>query len=555
MNPELKAAMDAQLATLRAAYLEQLPLELAVLKKLAENLDGSETDHQHLDELHHRLHKLAGSGGTFGLAALSAAARELEYRIKDRLASGQPTADGDRNEIITGIIALSNGLCVGREEPASISLPDQVLPAAQPAGIWLIDSDRQSGEELIRQLESFNYNVRQFTSIALAEEEAATNLPDLVLLCTEQEDHRGQSPALSRSPRLLKAGRPLLFISAHDDFSSRVEAAHLGALGYFLKPLDIPQLVGRITRIFDQQLAPPPRVLIVDDDTELAGYLRLVLLAAGMEAEVLLQPKDIMEKISAFRPDLILMDMYMPEVSGPDLAGVIRQHETWSSLPIVYLSAETDLDQQIAALNRGADDFLTKPISDPQLVATVRVRVERARQLEELISRDSLTGLLKHASIKDAAEMEIHRAHRNQTPICLAMLDIDHFKQVNDNYGHATGDVVISSVAMLLRQRLRKSDIVGRYGGEEFVAVLPECAGEAAMQLLEEIRASFSAIRFSRGGKDFSCTISAGLVCSVDYPEANSEELLIRADEALYAAKNGGRNRVHRAAGSTEGSR
>jgi diguanylate cyclase (GGDEF)-like protein len=329
-----------------------------------------------------------------------------------------------------------------------------------------------------------------------------------------------------------------------------VRAAQLGALGYFLKPLDVPRLVSRMTQIFEQQRAPAQRVLIVDDDRDLAEHYRLALLADGMDADVLQQPTSIMEKLAAYRPELVLMDMHMPDFSGPDLAGVIRQHDSWSSLPIVYLSAETDLDRQIEAMNRGADDFLTKPISDAQLVAAVRIRIERARHLDEQISRDSLTGLLKHASIKESAAIEVIRARRNGKPVSLAMLDIDHFKSVNDSYGHAVGDVVISSVAMLLRQRLRRSDVVGRYGGEEFVAVLPECDAGDAYLLMEDIRRRFASLRFSHEGKDFGCTLSVGLACSAAYPDSGGAALLVAADEALYVAKREGRNQVREASPS-----
>lgn len=198
-------------------------------------------------------------------------------------------------------------------------------------------------------------------------------------------------------------------------------------------------------------------------------------------------------------------------------------------------------------MERGADDFLTKPISDLQLVAAVRARIARARQLEEQISRDSLTGLLKHASIKEAVELEVKRAQRLAKPVTLAMLDIDHFKAVNDNYGHAMGDVVIAAVATLLRQRLRQSDIIGRYGGEEFVAVLPDCDLENARLLLDDIRQRFSSLLYSHEGQSFSCTISVGLACSAQYPDSHGAELLVTADEALYRAKRGGRNQVQAA--------
>lgn len=544
-NTTQAKAVAVQLAKLRHDYMARLPSELAALTALAAGLGEEKLEHASLDELHHRLHKLAGSGGTFGFTALSASARILEQRVKGYLSNAPEAWDAQsRQAFVTDVAAL--GATVVEDDAPLVPLAVGIERApGQSVQIWLVEDDVLLGQELARQIEAFNYVVRLFTQIAEADQAAQTERPDMLIMDVMFErEGENATRILAQRPNLRKLTCPLLFISSMDDFQSRVRAAQLGAVGYFLKPLDVPRLLNRMAQIFEQRRAPPQRVLIVDDDVELAAHYRLVLLGAGMEADVLQQPEMIAETLSAFRPELVLMDMHMPDFSGPDLAGVIRQYDKWVSLPIVYLSAETDLGAQIEALGRGADDFLTKPISDAQLVSAVRVRVERARQLAEQISKDSLTGLLKHAVIKEAAEIEAIRAQRIGHPVTVAMLDIDHFKNVNDTYGHAVGDVVISSVAMLLRQRLRQSDIVGRYGGEEFVAVLPECDNAAAFQLLDDIRQRFAAVRFSHKGKAFNCTISIGMACSEQYPDHNGAALLVAADAALYAAKRGGRNQV-----------
>lgn len=543
-HPSHTQTVAEQLAKLRHDYLARLPAELAALTTLAIGLGEGELDRASLEELYHRLHKLAGSGGTFGFAALSAGARILEQQAKTYLSNALEARDSPARLAFLADVAALGETVIEDDAPDAIAISIDQAPG-QSIQVWLVEDDVLLGQELARQIEAFKYVVRLFTQIDEAELVAQTERPDMLIMDVMFErEAENATEILAQRPNLRKLACPLLFISSLDDFQSRVRASQLGAAGYFLKPLDVPRLLNRMAQIFEQRDAPPQRVLIVDDDVELAAHYRLALMGAGMEAEVLHQPEAIIEKISAFRPELLLMDLHMPDFSGPDLAGVIRQYEKWASLPIVYLSAETDLSAQIKALDRGADDFLTKPISDAQLVAAVRVRVERARQLAEQISKDSLTGLLKHASIKETAEIEAIRARRIGKPVTLAMLDIDHFKNVNDTYGHAVGDVVISSAAMLLRQRLRQSDIVGRYGGEEFVAVLPECDAAAAQLLLDDIRQRFAAVRFSHKGKEFNCTISIGMACSEHYPGSNGAALLIAADTALYAAKRGGRNQV-----------
>jgi len=545
------AAVVEHLTRLRSEYVERLPAELAVLKALAIRLHSSEIDRARLNELRNRLRQLASSGGTFGLKTLSLAALTLEQRINGWL-SGPLT-----NVRPLALRALEQDLSRLNE---TVTDDDQALAAAGPPTVgspvsgpsrrvWLIEDDTSLGRELIRQIDSFGYQARLFPRISDAETAAQTERPDMLIMdvTCAQEEEKAAEILSSRQLSLRALGCPLLFVSAYDDFQSRVRAAQLGASGYFLKPLDVPRLVNRMVEIFEQQLAPPQRVLIVDGDRALAAHYHSVLLNAGIEAEVLDQPAAIIEKVTSFRPELVLMDLHMADISGPNLAAVIRQHDSWATVPIVYLSAETDLGRQIEAMGHDADDFLTTAITDAHLVAAVHARIERARQLDAQISRDSLTGLLKHASIKEAAENEVNRSRHSGKPVTLAMLDIDDFKSVNDVYGHAVGDAVISSAAMVLRQRLRRSDIVGRYGGDEFVAILPECSAPDAQLLLDDIRLRFSSVRFHHGGRDFGCTLSAGLACSSQYPESNGAELLVIADETLYSAKRGGRNQIRAA--------
>jgi diguanylate cyclase (GGDEF)-like protein len=245
--------------------------------------------------------------------------------------------------------------------------------------------------------------------------------------------------------------------------------------------------------------------------------------------------------MARFNPEVLLLDVNMPGCSGPELAQMVRFNDDWLRVPIIYLSAETDIARQMSALIKAGDDFITKPISDNSLITTVFARAQRARLLSNALSRDSLTGLLKHADIKEQVAIEQERALRSGKAASVVMLDIDHFKQVNDSHGHAVGDSVIRALANLLRQRLRRIDSLGRYGGEEFLAVLPDCSGEQAVRIVDEIRQQFSAIRFAGEHDEFSVTLSAGIACAQGQ---SPDQLMEQADRALYLAKHSGRNQV-----------
>jgi diguanylate cyclase (GGDEF)-like protein len=211
-------------------------------------------------------------------------------------------------------------------------------------------------------------------------------------------------------------------------------------------------------------------------------------------------------------------------------------------VPIIYLSSETDSERQLEVLIKAGDDFLTKPISDSALIVAIFARAQRARQLAEVMTKDSLTGLLQHAHIKERLATELVRSARQQQQVSVVMLDIDSFKKVNDNYGHLTGDQVITSLANLLKQQLRKSDMIGRYGGEEFLLVLPDCPVEKALNIVDKMREAFARLPFTFDGNHFKCTFSAGIASGlgVEFPD----QVIEQADQALYQAKSAGRNQV-----------
>jgi diguanylate cyclase (GGDEF)-like protein len=249
-----------------------------------------------------------------------------------------------------------------------------------------------------------------------------------------------------------------------------------------------------------------------------------------------------MSELSAFEPDLVLMDVQLRDYSGVTLARLIRYEPRWLGLPIVYLSSEDNPENQLDALSKGADEFLVKPVTDDYLVRSVRIRCYRARQLSDLMNRDSLTGLLKHSLIKQEVDRELARCRRAGHTSCVVMLDLDHFKRVNDTWGHGQGDIVIRTLANLLRNRLRESDVIGRYGGEEFLLILPDCEPAVAVKLIEAIGKSFAELVFWAGDDSFQVTLSAGVALINDFPV--SDQAIEAADQALYQRKRGGRNGV-----------
>ncbi len=527
------AHFAAQLAALREQFAHQLG---GTLDEMVARADGHDASGELLRELHGRLHKLAGSGGTFGFTELSRQARVLEVSAKTWLDTNLPAKDA-----WTTWLADLQALRQSIAPPAAVRQPATQPPThGKPRGpvrIALIEDDPVYGETLQLGLSLLGYEVTHHAGFSAAESAILADPPDILVAAMME-----QLPAIPKLFERMGQSLPTLFLAAHSDFAARLAVAAAGGDAFLVKPADAPSVANRIEMLLQEREMTPYRVLIVEDDEVLAEQYRLALAAAGMLAEKVCQPQETLAAMQNLSPDLILMDLYMPGCSGADLARVIRYDEAWTGVPIVYLSAEGDLDKQTKAMDSGADDFLTKPISTQRLVGAVRARAARARKMAELMSQDSLTGLLKHGSIKERLAQEFDRAERQHKPLAAVMVDIDDFKRVNDTWGHPVGDQVIKTLGHLLRQRLRRQDSIGRYGGEEFVAVLPECTSADAVRLLEDIRQSFAAVRFVHQGEDFVVTLSAGIASSEHY--ADAQELLAAADAALYVAKHGGRNQV-----------
>ncbi|MCQ4308004.1 PleD family two-component system response regulator [Pseudomonas stutzeri] len=411
--------------------------------------------------------------------------------------------------------------------------------------IYIALEDNERANHVVRQLEFFSMAAQAFASdeafrAAMHERHPAALIMDV--------DFNGPGEGLKLAERVqlgLEEKLPLIFFSHEEtDTPMRLAAVRAGGLEFFTGTIDASSLLEKVEVLTRTAHYEPFRVLIIDDSRAQATHTERVLNNAGIITQTLNEPIQAFTYLAEFQPDLIILDMYMPECLGTELAKVIRQHERYVSVPIIYLSAEDDLEKQLDAMNEGGDDFLTKPIKPSHLIATVRTRAERARNLKARIVRDSLTGLYNHTHSLQLLEDAASRARRDGQPLCFAMIDIDHFKKVNDTYGHPMGDRVIKSLALFLKQRLRKTDHIGRYGGEEFAVVLPNTDIENAVKVLNEIRQRFAEIRYPAQPADLCCTFSCGIAELT--PGADTRSLTQQADEALYRAKHGGRNRVER---------
>lgn len=493
---------------------------------------------------YHVLHRFAGSAGTLGFTQLGEQARKLELAIKPLADEVSEGADSERvrqqlNQLLAGgyekqLLNLSSLLVV--PDPVSTGWHKPVSAGTDNPFVLLnLDPDQKHGELISQGLALYGYEVRSLPD----GEQWPENMNDVDLVMVRdtllQDEEAGWLPRLHKLP-------VICFSEAHD-FATRYRLAHLNVDACVDEPLDIPALADQVEKLLAEGLATlTGRVVIVDDDRELLEHYRVVLTSGGLLVRALDDPSRLLSELADFRPDILLMDVQMGEYNGPVVARMLRFQAEWLSLPIIFFSSEADRDLQLDVLARGGDDFVTKPVSDEFLLRTARIRCFRARQLDKLVSLDSLTGLLKHALAKIELNREHARSARSGHSSVVAMLDLDHFKQVNDSYGHGVGDMVIKALSNLLRHRLRNTDIIGRYGGEEFLVVLPECSLEEAVEVLEALSKDFGRLVFNARNEEFSVTFSAGVARLEAYE--TGEQAIDAADQALYERKRAGRNGV-----------
>ncbi|HSJ07109.1 MAG TPA: diguanylate cyclase [Longimicrobiales bacterium] len=309
----------------------------------------------------------------------------------------------------------------------------------------------------------------------------------------------------------------------------------------------------------NRALAPsePGRILVVDDNQDNIDIISTRLQFRGYDILEASDGGQALDLVRSHAPDLILLDVMLPDIDGYEISRRIKGAVDLPYIPIILVTARDSTQDKVTGLDAGADDYLTKPINFPELEARVRsmLRIKRLqdeleeknRELERLSISDGLTGLFNHRHIHDLLGEEWERVERTHDCMSVAMFDLDRFKAVNDTYGHQAGDRVLIELAAILRETARDIDRLGRYGGEEFMALLPEtCIDEAAV-FVERVRAAVGSREFDIGRSEpLRMTLSAG-VASYPHPAVTNVETLVRlADDALYAAKAGGRDRVVR---------
>lgn len=376
---------------------------------------------------------------------------------------------------------------------------------------------------------------------------------------------------------------PIVLLTALNGVQDRIEGLEAGADDFLTKPFRDLELMARVKSLLRVKLLvdelrmramtahdvhmellyervfanpkPDEAVLVVDDRESSASKIRSALMRAGYQVIIEPDPEKAMEYASQEDPILGIVNLDLKNYDGLRLCSQMRQLERTRNLPLLAISDEGEEKQLSRALEMGVNDFVSRPIETNELIARCKTQLRRRRYSDylresvqntmEMAVKDALTGLYNRRYLETHLASHVKIAHEKGTPLSLLILDIDHFKRVNDTYGHDAGDLILKEFAIRMSDNVRRIDLPCRMGGEEFVVIMPETDRELAYSVAERIRDVVAGKPFSTGesGEEIVVTTSVGIGCYVDENDT-PESLMKRADVALYEAKHTGRNRV-----------
>ncbi|OMH29527.1 hypothetical protein BGP75_19710 [Motiliproteus sp. MSK22-1] len=297
---------------------------------------------------------------------------------------------------------------------------------------------------------------------------------------------------------------------------------------------------------------PRQRILIVDDSIT---TIRLLadLLSDMAEVFFVTDGREALSKAEEVSPALILLDVEMPEISGYEVGRMLKQNPVTANIPFLFITARSDGEDEEKGLRLGAVDYISKPILPAVVCARVQLQLklqymtEQLRKananLQQLANRDSLTDVFNRRRFMELANSSYALSRRSSTPLSLIMLDVDHFKQINDSYGHDSGDITLIELVAVCNDVLREVDVLGRIGGEEFAILLPDTEQHGAYSVAERLRKKIADISISYEDQQFGITVSMG-IAELGEEGDTVHHLMKRADDALYQAKREGRNSV-----------
>ena len=460
-------------------------------------------------------HKLAGSLGMFGLAEGSRLAQQIEQMLQAKTALGR-----DQVLSLSKLVAVLRRELEQSRELEQMRVGPVIKPQVDQRPLLLVvDDDSALTEQLVAEAGAWGVRVQVATDLAKARQVIYCDRPQVVLLTLCLADSVEQVLTLLAELSSCTPPIPVLVLTGQDHLINRVKVARLGGRGFFPKPIVMTRLLEAVTQLL-QRGSDQPKVMVVDDDPAVLLLLRNLVQPWGIHLTTLDNPQQFWEVLKASVPDLLILDVEMPYLSGIELCQVVRNDPQWSQLPILFLSAHTDRHTLKRVFAAGADDYVSKPIAGPELVARIFNRLERSQLLEHLAEIDPLTRLANRHKLTADLQDFLRTCNQEGQTLCLAVLSLDNLQQINDQYNHDIGDRVLGWLGAILKQAFRGEDVVGRWAGAEFGVGMVGMNRAEGTERLAEVLQTLREQEFPGPKGSFQVTFSAGVA---QYPQDGQE--------------------------------
>lgn len=433
--------------------------------------------------------------------------------------------------------------------------------------IMVVDDSSTIRKIIQRELSKADYEVMLAKSgmEAMAMLEWADTLPDLITLDIDMPNMNGfevcekirDAAEGGDKRKQLIAKVPIVFVSANDTIDNRQRGYELGVIDFISKPFTSGKILNTIDNILNaQEQFADMTALIVEDSPFIRRIVRNILARHGLKIHEVSSGEEALEvvKNENFKIDIVITDYIMPGMSGEDLCRTLRSLEPLEQVPIFFISSVESKETILGFFKVGANDYLPKPFTEEEFRARILTHLRNRKYVKELeylnaklkyhAEHDALTGVYNRGYFQKELDPCFAHSKYKKEELCCILVDLDYFKRVNDNFGHAVGDMVLIKFAEILKKNRRSSDIAARYGGEEFVLLLPDTSLAESKAIAEQLHRAAEGFIYSDGSTELQVTISLGVASLQDHKPENPDRLLIMADEALYAAKAHGRNRV-----------